>query len=295
MSKFFYSDHFKVDLPEKHRFPMAKYGMLRQKLLENSILSESQLIAAKVAQADLAKRAHDQTYVDDVINLTLDQRKARRIGLPLTRQMVNRTLVSLDASFQAAQMALKYGVSGALSSGTHHAGYSHGEGFCFFNDFAVIARTYPKYKILIIDLDVHQGNGNGEILKTDSNVDIIDMYCEQNYPFRKSLSGLSIPLKSQMEDDEYLVNLEKALEQIQFSYDLILYQAGVDIYKEDHLGLLNITKNGIKTRDKMVFEFAKENGAAISFVIGGGYCKDISETVDCNYNTFVTAKSIFNF
>lgn len=295
MTFFYYSDHYEVDLPIKHRFPLSKYRLLREKLVGQSIITTDQLIPASIASRDLALIAHDYSYVEDVFNLTLEHKKARRIGLPLTQDMVNRTLVSLDASYQAAKTALKYGVSAALSSGTHHAGYAHGEGYCFFNDFAVICKDHRNLKILIIDLDVHQGNGNGQLLKDDKNVTIIDFYCEQNYPFRKDLTGLTKSFNKNTQDDEYLSQLDHTLELIDRDFDLILYQAGVDIYEEDHLGLLSISKDGIKKRDEFVFNFAQKNNIPISFVIGGGYCEQIEKTVECNFNTFDTAKNIFKF
>lgn len=295
MSVFYFSDHYKVDLPDKHRFPLSKYGLLRNKLLNNQILSEKQLKPAKVAPIELPLLAHDKQYVQDVFNLTLEHKKARRIGLPLTREMLNRTLVSLDASFQAATSALTNGISGALSSGTHHAGHAHGEGYCFFNDFAVIAKKYKNLKILIIDLDVHQGNGNGEILKHDSHVTIIDFYCEQNYPFRKDLSGNTVAFDKGTKDEEYLEKLKVTLYNTRADFDLILYQAGVDIYQEDQLGLLDISMEGISQRDQIVFEYSFKNSIPISFVIGGGYCQDIEKTVTCNFNTFVKAQDIYKF
>lgn len=272
---------------------MLKYAMLRERLLKEGVMKDCQLEAAVVAEAHLAKLAHDHDYVDQVIDLSLDPKKARRIGLPLTRDMVNRTLASLDASFKAATWAVEHGLSASLAGGTHHAGVAHGEGYCFFNDFAVISRKYSDLNILIIDLDVHQGNGNGAILKDDLHVDIIDLYCEQNYPFRKSLDGLAVSLNEGMRDHEYLTILDETLALARDDYDLILYQAGVDIFEGDDLGLLNISQTGIMKRDERVFRFAKAMGASLSFAIGGGYCKDISQTVECNFNTFVVAKEVF--
>lgn len=294
---FYYSDTYKVSLPENHRFPMEKYQLLREKLLKDNILNKTQLIESEPINNNLLTLAHDQNYISDVINLTLDQKRAKRIGLPLTEEMVLRARVSVGGSFMASQKALEIGLSGALSSGTHHALKRDGEGFCFFNDFAIIARKNLDKKILIIDLDVHQGNGNGEILKDDKHVTIIDFYCKNNYPLKKqtSLNGISIGLEAGIEDDEYLTLLAKTLEKHNSQYDLILYQAGVDILKGDLFGKMNISLEGIQKRDHLVFNYAKQNSKAISFVIGGGYSKDIEKTVEANAGTFEIAKKIYNF
>ena len=297
MAKFYYSDTFDVELGEKHRFPMRKYRMLREKLLEDKILGPTQLYESSPIERDKLILAHDKDYVDGVLNLTLDAKKARPIGLPLTQEMVKRAIVSMNASLMAAESALEFGVGAALSSGTHHAGYDQGEGFCFFNDFAVIARCLLDKKILIIDLDVHQGNGNGNILKNDSHVTILDIFCQDNYPFRKDISanGIALGLSREVEDDEYLSHVKKSLNQVQGEYDLILFQAGVDILGNDEFGKFNISIDGVGERDRLVFDFAKTNKTPISFVIGGGYGKDLELTVAAYAQTFAIAKEIIDF
>ena len=296
-TSFYYSDTFKVPMPEGHRFPMDKYKLLREKLLADQTLKETELIESTPINDDHLELAHDQKYINEVLNLTLDQKKAKRIGLPLTKEMILRAKASVGGSFLASQKAMEVGISGALSSGTHHALYDNGEGFCFFNDFAIIARNNLDKKILIIDLDVHQGNGNGAILKNDEHVTIIDIYCKNNYPLKKQSSpyGETIGLPAGIEDKEYLNILDIALSKINSQFDLILYQAGVDILEGDLFGKMNISLDGITKRDQIVFEFAKKYSKAISFVIGGGYSQNILKTVAANAQTFKMAKEVYNF
>ena len=264
-------------------------------LLDQGVLSQSNLVESQPVHLSHLILAHDEKYIDEVLNLTLDQKQAKRVGLPLTKEMVLRARASAGGSIEAASMALEVGISGALSSGTHHALSNGGEGFCFFNDFAIISRIYPKKNVLIIDLDVHQGNGNGEILKNDSNVTIIDLYCKNNYPLKKqcSLNGQCIGLPSAVDNEEYLKVLEEALDSTKPDFDLILFQAGVDVLKGDKFGNFNLTLEGIGQRDRMVFNYAKNSSIPISFVIGGGYSKPIEKTVEANFQTFKIAKEIY--
>lgn len=288
--EFVYSDHYEVHLGDDHRFPITKYRKLRESLLEFHILKNEELIPAfPVSRHDLYL-AHCKDYVDGVLDLSLEHKRARQIGLPLTEEMVLRTCVSVQASLMAAERALKTGLSGALSSGTHHARYRQGEGFCFFSDFAVIAKKYPKLKILIIDLDVHQGNGNAEILNEHQNVIILDFYCQENYPYRKIQASIDVPIPKHTHDEIYLERLKNELEKLSYvQFDLILYQAGVDGLKDDKLGLLNLSLNGLRKRDELVFSFAFQKQTPISFVIGGGYADPIDLTVEANRQTFELA------
>ncbi|MBD64807.1 MAG: histone deacetylase [Halobacteriovoraceae bacterium] len=297
MYKFYSSDHYQVQLAENHKFPMAKYQLLKESLVSEKIITIDQLVASEPADKNNLYLAHDKEYVDHVLNLTLPAKRARPVGLPLNKEMVTRALVSLSSSLLAAEKALEVNISGALSSGTHHASTDQGAGFCYFNDFAIIARKYSNKKILIVDLDVHQGNGNGEILKSDPHVKIVDIYCENNYPFKKQFSpdGFNIGLPRGTRDDAYLSTLEQVLRRLDTHFDLILYQAGVDILEHDHLGHFDISFEGVAMRDQMIFEWAASHEIPISFVIGGGYAKDISQTVKANKNTFLKAKEIFGF
>lgn len=292
----YYTDHVNVTLPAGHRFPMHKYKMLREKLLNDGIVDMSQLKAAsKVGDEDLL-RAHTNEYVMGFKNNTLTEKELRPIGLPWSEQLLTRSYTSVGGFVAASDSALENGFSALLAGGTHHAHADHGEGFCVFNDFAVAALRLLEMKklkrILIIDLDVHQGNGNSSILGLRDDVYILSLHGERNYPFRKIASHLDIPLPEKTQDKEYLTALENALSQIsRLDYDMIFYQAGVDPLKEDTLGTFAMTFNGLMERDKMVFEFAR--GKPLVMAIGGGYANPIDLTVEAHVNTFKVAKSFF--
>ena len=292
----FYTDHVVVPLPPGHRFPMHKYKMLREKLLNDNILNSSQLIAApKVSHEDLL-RVHTYEYVMGLKNNTLSDKKLRPIGLPWSEDLMDRSYTSVGGFVAASQSALESGFSALLAGGTHHAHADQGEGFCVFNDFAVAALKLIELKkvkkILIIDLDVHQGNGNSSILGLRNDVFILSLHGEKNYPFRKIASHLDVPLPQGTTDQDYLIALENALSQIsRLDFDIIFYQAGVDNLKEDTLGTFAMTFDGLMERDKMVFEFAQ--GKPLAMAIGGGYANPIELSVQAYTNTFRVARSFF--
>lgn len=275
---------------------MQKYKMLREKLLNDGIVDMSQLKAAsKVCDEDLL-RAHTNEYVMGFKNNTLTEKELRPIGLPWSEQLLIRSYTSVGGFVAASDSALEKGFSALLAGGTHHAHADHGEGFCVFNDFAVAALRLLEMKklkrILIIDLDVHQGNGNSSILGLRDDVFILSLHGERNYPFRKIASHLDIALPERTQDKEYLSALENALSEIsRLDYDMIFYQAGVDPLKEDTLGTFAMTFNGLMDRDKMVFEFAR--GKPLVMAIGGGYANPIDLTVEAHVNTFKVAKTFF--
>lgn len=297
--KIFYNDFYKVKLKEGHRFPINKYESIRKKLILQNIIEEKNLYKAKVCQKEDLYLAHSHTYVDDVISLTLDSKKARAIGLPLSRDMVNRAMSSTDAVIQSAYSALENGFAASLCGGTHHASFDKGEGFCYFNDFAVVSRKLflanPNIKILILDLDVHQGNGNSAILKNDNYVDIVSFHGRRNYPFKKIPSTIDVEFEDNTEDEEYLEKLNQTLKKLSQSYDLILYQAGVDSLIHDSLGNLNLSFQGLYQRDLTVFNYAKNLGIPISMALGGGYSKPIEHTIEAACNSYLAAKKVYEF
>lgn len=294
--RFFYTDHIQVPLPAGHRFPMQKYKMLREKLLNDEVVSPSQLFPAeKVQESDLL-RAHTSHYVMGLKENTLTEKELRPIGLTWSEDLLNRSYTSVGGFVAATDAALEDGFSALLAGGTHHAHADRGEGFCVFNDFAVAALrllTLKKVKkILIIDLDVHQGNGNSSILGLRDDIFILSLHGEKNYPFRKVPSHLDVPLPEKTGDENYLFALENALSQIgRLDFDMIFYQAGVDPLKEDTLGTFAMTFEGLMKRDKMIFDFA--HGKPLAMAIGGGYANPINLTVSAHVNTFKIAKSFF--
>lgn len=289
---FYYTDHIEVPLPPGHRFPMQKYRLLREKLLHEGVIDPTQLHEAKpVSQQDLL-RAHTEKYVSGLRNNTLSEKELRPIGLTWSEDLLLRSYTSVGGFVAATDAALKNGFSALLAGGTHHAHADRGEGYCVFNDFAVgalrLIEEKKVRKILIVDLDVHQGNGNSSILGHRDDVFILSLHGEKNYPFRKVPSHMDVPLPERTSDDQYLTALKNALNKISFKFDMVFYQAGVDNLKEDTLGTFDMTFDGLKQRDKMIFEFSK--GRPLVMAIGGGYAKPIEMTVEAHVNTFKVAK-----
>ena len=295
--QFFYTDHIEVPLPDGHRFPMEKYRLLHQALVAENIIDPSQLHPAPLASVEDLLRAHKDWYIQGLKNNTLTEKQFRPIGLTWSNELIHRSLAAVGGFIEVTESALQNGYSALLAGGTHHAHADQGEGYCLLNDFACAALRLLELgkvkKILIIDLDVHQGNGNSSILGTRSDVFILSLHGEKNYPFRKVPSHLDVSLMPGSTDEVYLQALRQALDQIEpvFNFDMIFYQAGVDNLKEDSLGTLDMSFEGLMKRDRMVFEFAK--GKPLAMAIGGGYAKPIELTVNAHVNTFKVAKNTF--
>jgi acetoin utilization deacetylase AcuC-like enzyme len=293
--RFFYTDHIVVPLPAGHRFPMEKYRLLHEDLIKQKVLSEEQLFPAPLALISDLLRAHDEPYVMGLMNHTLTEKELRPIGLTWSDKLLERSLASTGGFVAAAESAIQTGFSGLLAGGTHHAHRDRGEGYCVFNDFAVAALKLLEgktvKKILIIDLDVHQGNGNSSILGQRNDVFVFSMHGEKNYPFRKVPSHLDVALPQGTGDKDYLNALEQALRMLPKDADMIFYQAGVDNLKEDTLGTFNLSFEGLMQRDRMVFEFAQ--GRPLAMAIGGGYANPIDLTVRAHVNTYQMAREYF--
>jgi acetoin utilization deacetylase AcuC-like enzyme len=295
---FYYTDHINVSLPPEHRFPMQKYRLLREALLSEEVLTHKQLFPAPSVTDEELFLAHNQDYVMGLKNNTLSEKQLRPIGLPWSEDLLKRSYHSVGGFVAATDSALNSGFSALLAGGTHHAHADKGEGYCVFNDFAVAALRLISQKkaskILILDLDVHQGNGNSSILGKRDDVFILSMHGEKNYPFKKIPSHLDIALPEKTEDHAYLLALQHGLKQIQdHQFDIIFYQAGVDNLKEDSLGTFNLSFDGLIKRDQMVFEFTRKKNLPLAMAIGGGYSKPIDHTIRAHVNTFRTARSFF--
>ncbi len=296
--KVYYSDHYTVSLPDGHKFPMEKYRLLREKLLAENILSLNELFEPELPTRDVITLAHSLEYYDSFENGTVDPMTIRRIGLPWSKELFYRSLASVGGAIGSARAALEFGIGGNLAGGTHHAFRDYGEGFCVFNDFAVVTLHLIKcgliHRAAIIDLDVHQGNGNSAILGHNPDVFILSMHGEKNYPFTKVASTVDVELPDGTGDEEYLSQLRKYLPQVfEFKPDIILYQAGVDPLKEDSLGRLSITKEGLAERDRIVLTECKKRGIPVSLGLGGGYSKPIHYSVEAYAGTYRVAKEIF--
>ncbi len=296
----FYSDLFNIPLPEGHRFPGHKYGLLRQSLLADGIVRQESLVVSPLAERADIEAAHTPNYVRAVLEGTLSSSDERRIGLPWTPFLARRALATAGGAIAAARQALATGFSGQLAGGTHHAHAAFGAGYCVFNDLAIVAlkalRDGWAERVAIIDLDVHQGDGNAAILRDEPGVLILDMYCERNFPFRKVEPHLAVPLEAGLGDADYLRRLADALPAIiDFRPDLVLYQAGVDPLRLDSLGHLDMTHEGLEVRDRMVFEACAASGIPVSVAIGGGYSTPIGASVAAYANTFRAAKAVHRF
>jgi acetoin utilization deacetylase AcuC-like enzyme len=296
--KIFYSDKYTVELPAGHRFPMEKYRLVRLGLLGEGLLCEEELLEPSLATREAVTLAHAPEYFDAIYNGTIDPKAMRRIGFPWSRSLVVRSLASVGGALSAAEEALRSGVSGNLAGGTHHALADSGEGFCVFNDIAVVILHLLEQgsikRAAIVDLDVHQGNGNSAILGDRQDVFIFSMHGEKNYPFRKVPSTLDIDLADGTGDEEYLFHLQTALPVVfEFRPDIVFYQAGVDPLKEDVLGRLSLSMAGLASRDRLVLSECKRHAIPVSLALGGGYAKPIELTVEAHIQTYRILKEIF--
>ena len=294
----FYTDRYTVELPPGHRFPMGKYRMVREGLVAGGLLAAAELCEPELPTRETIALAHTRAYVDALCDGTIDPRAMRRIGFPWSPALVVRSLASVGGALAAAEEALRTGVSGNLAGGTHHALADAGEGYCVFNDLAVVCRwlaaTGHVQRIAIVDLDVHQGNGNAAILGPDTGVFVFSMHGEKNFPFRKVPSTLDIALEDGTGDDEYLEALAGALPRVfAFEPELVLYQAGVDPLHEDTLGRLSLTLAGLAERDRVVLAACRRHRVPVSLALGGGYADPIALTVAAHVQTYRVLREIY--
>jgi len=286
--KAFYTDQFVLPLPADHRFPMVKYAHLREKVQHSGIAE--MCIPAPVTDAQIL-RCHDLTYLEKVKSGTLSSKEIRRIGFPWSPGMVERSRRSSGATLAAAETALSEGIAVNLAGGTHHACTDHGEGFCIWNDAAIAARDLQARglveRVVIIDCDVHQGNGTAQITHNDPTIFTFSIHGEKNFPHRKFPGDLDIGLPDGVADDEYLMLIEEGVRRALFlaSADLAIYQSGADPFVGDRLGKLSITKDGLAARDHMVISMLREAGLPIAVTMGGGYAQNVDDIVDIHYKT----------
>jgi len=268
---------YSYEFPAKHRFPMQKFRHLVSVLYAENIASKSNLFRPGRARIDVLQQAHCAKYLDHFIHGTLSKSALRRLGLPWSQGLVERSLVSPNGTLLTAQLALKTGLACHLAGGTHHAHYDFGSGYCVLNDLAIAALTVIAQekveRVLIFDCDVHQGDGTAAILENEPRITTCSIHCEKNFPARKQISDIDVALPAGTSDKAYLVavrdTLERAIEQSK--PQLILYDAGVDVYADDPLGLFDVTAQGIRQRESLVLTTAIAKGIPIATVIGGGY------------------------
>ena len=299
MLKIAFHPIYKHPLPEGHRFPMEKYELLPQQLLHEGTCSEDNFFKPERPNDKYILAVHEPEYYYDLLNITLDQRAARKIGFPLSEVLVERERLITDGTLKATKYALQNGIAMNIAGGTHHAYTNRGEAFCMLNDQAIGARYLQakglSKKILIVDLDVHQGNGTAEIFKNDKSVYTFSMHGKSNYPFKKEQSDLDIALDNDINDKDYLKILNSTLPRIidMQNPDFIFYLCGVDVIASDKLGKLGMTINGCKERDRFVLQQCKNNSIPVMCSMGGGYSPDIKTIVDAHANTFRLAQEIF--
>lgn len=280
-----YHPDYVAPLPDEHRFPMAKFRQLYELLLADEVASVNQFHLPERPPQAWIELVHTPDYVQAYCHGTLDPKAQRRIGLPWTEQLAHRTCVALGGTILTARLALAQGLACNTAGGTHHAFPSYGSGFCIFNDLAIAARVLQAMglvrKVLIVDLDVHQGDGTAFIFQADSSVFTFDLHCEINFPGTKQQSDLDVSLPSGMEDEDYLRTLADYLPALlsDFQPDLVLYDAGVDPHLADRLGKLALTDTGLFRRDMQVLGTCVSQGYPTACVIGGGYADDLEGLV----------------
>lgn len=298
--KLFYTDVFVLPLPAGHRFPMEKYSRLRASLLESGEFGESDFHLPHAATDEELGRAHDRAYIEAVSTGTLSPAAQKAIGFPWSPGMVERSRRSAGATICACRAALTDGVSANLAGGTHHAFRDRGEGFCVFNDAAVAARAMQAEgragRVLIVDCDVHQGNGTASILRGDDSIFTFSVHGARNFPFAKEQSDLDIELPDGCSDAAYLLRLAEGLDTA-FDLsrpDLVIYLAGADPYHDDRLGRLGLSFAGLAERDRYIFAHGKSRNIPIALAMAGGYARQIDDTVHIHSTTIRLAKALLD-
>jgi len=299
MIKIAYSSIYKYDLPEGHRFPMDKYHLLPEQLLYEGVVDQSFFFKPEELSDPDILLTHSKEFLDKLNTLSLSRKEIREIGFPVTSSLIERAKVISGGTYQCAISALNNQVALNIAGGTHHSFAHRGEGFCVLNDFAIASNLLLKQnlvkQILIIDLDVHQGNGTASIFKGRDEVFTFSIHGEKNYPLRKEESDIDIPLADGTTGVKYLSALTKTLPELidQVKPDFVFYLSGVDVLETDKLGRLSLTKTECKIRDDFVFQLLKEKGLPVAVSMGGGYSVRVADIVDAHANTFKSAIETF--
>jgi acetoin utilization deacetylase AcuC-like enzyme len=298
--KVFYSDHFVLPLPEGHRFPMVKYSMLRERVAASGICGPDELRVPRPVSDEEILRAHESRYLRRVVAGTLTQRDMRRIGFPWSERMVERSRRASGGTLGACLAALEDGFAANLAGGTHHAFAGRGEGYCVFNDSAIAARAVQAEglveQVVIVDTDVHQGNGTAAILRGDPSIFTFSIHGENNFPFHKEESDLDVALPDDADDGEFLEALEDGLERAleESRAELAIYLAGADPYEDDRLGRLSVSKEGLAERDRLVLESCRERGIPVAVTMAGGYARNVEDTVEIHFRSIEKAARLLN-
>ena len=296
-----YHPLYNIPLPEKHRFPGTKYSLLMKDLKTSGVIESYLRYVPKASTVEHLSIVHDTSYIKAIETGNLLREQQVRLGLPWSELLRKRSFIAPNGTLLAAQLALQNGIACHAAGGTHHAHWDFGAGFCVFNDLAYTARALTQMglakKILILDCDVHQGDGTASILSNDRDILTCSIHCAENYPVKKAISDLDFPISQGSGDDDYLAVLGRCLSQIEhinFSPSLVLYDAAVDVHRNDKLGLLKMTTEGIYERDKVVLSHFKQKQVPIATTMGGGYGDTHQEVAQRHSILFKVVKSIFS-
>jgi acetoin utilization deacetylase AcuC-like enzyme len=296
--RLYYSPYYYAEIGEGHVFPIRKFELVRDVLVKEGTLHEDEIVEPEPAKVEDLLLVHTEDYISRLIDGTLTAKEVRKLGLPWSQSLVRRSFHAISGTINAARDALGSGIASNLAGGTHHAFPDRGEGFCVLNDVAVAIRVLQREKLaerfLIVDCDVHQGNGTAFIFQDSPEVFTFSMHGAKNYPLFKETSSLDIELADGTGDAEFLETLNEALPRI-FTHnpDVIFYLGGADPYEKDKLGRLKLSIEGLKKRDETVLQFAKEHHTPIITTMSGGYALDINDTVEIHANTIRAVKEVF--
>ena len=294
-----FHESYILELPDNHKFPMKKYSELAKRLVEQDIYSPQNFFTPEILDEKILYQTHDADYIERAKTLTLEKAEARRLGFPQSRELYERELRIAYGTTHGAELAIKDGLSFNIAGGTHHAFTNKGEGFCMFNDVAISANYLLSKglirKALVIDLDVHQGNGTAEICANNPNIFTFSVHGKNNYPVRKEISDLDIELDDLTGDDEYLKIVAEYVPKLiaEVNPDIVYYIAGADILETDKFGRLSVSIAGAKRKDEIVFGECKKSDIPVLCVMGGGYSKDLEVILETHLNTFKVGKEYY--
>ena len=299
MLKIAYNQNYIYPLEENHRFPMIKYELIPEQLIRENTCSSENFFSPTKIDSKIVLKTHQREYFERFTSLKLSKKEIREIGFPLSQELVERELQIAEGTIKGVKYSIKNGISMNIAGGTHHAFYDRGEAFCMLNDQAIATNYIIQEglfkKILIIDLDVHQGNGTASLFNSNPNVYTLSFHGKKNYPFRKEKSDLDMEFDDNTNDDEYLKVLRETIPKVidQFEPEFIFYLSGVDVLENDKLGRLSLTINGCKERDRFILEICKNNSIPVQVSMGGGYSMVLKNIIEAHSNTFRLAQEIF--
>ena len=299
MLKIAYNQNYIYPLEENHRFPMIKYELIPEQLIRENTCSSENFFSPTKIDSKIVLKTHQREYFERFTSLKLSKKEIREIGFPLSQELVERELQIAEGTIKGVKYSIKNGISMNIAGGTHHAFYDRGEAFCMLNDQAIATNYIIQEglfkKILIIDLDVHQGNGTASLFNSNPNVYTLSFHGKKNYPFRKEKSDLDMEFDDNTNDEEYLKVLRETIPKVidQFEPEFIFYLSGVDVLENDKLGRLSLTINGCKERDRFILEICKNNSIPVQVSMGGGYSVTLKNIIEAHSNTFRLAQEIF--